>query len=318
MKVLIICSGNANKENEQEIKQPFIKDQVHFLKESGIEIDVFLVFGKGVSGYLRNLRALLKRIKEGNHDLIHAHYGLSGMLASFQKKRPLLITFHGSDINLRFNRIISNIAFLRSSAGIFVSERLYKRLIIKNNRKRHIIPCGVDLSYFKPIDKTLARKKLGLSLSQYTLLFSSGFDNKVKNYLLAKSAVSLTPEVVLVELKNRSRSEVNLLLNACDGLLMTSLTEGSPQIIKEALACNCPIISNDVGDVKSLLHGIDGCFITADDPIEINKRILQVLKNPVKVEGRRKIDENRLDVRQINDRIIQLYGSLIREHENIY
>lgn len=112
------------------------------------------------------------------------------------------------------------------------------------------------------------------------ILFSSSFEIKEKNYSLAKAAVENLglENLELIELKNYSRDEVSLLFNAVDVALMTSTSEGSPQFIKEALACNCPIVSTDVGDVKDMISGIKSCFITSFNPIDVSAKIKLALE----------------------------------------
>lgn len=259
MKVLIVCSFNSG-----EIS-PFIKDQVDNLRIQGLDVDYYLIRGKGIFGYLSNLLSYHKKIFHFKPDVIHAHFGLAGLFASFQFGIPLVITFHGSDINLKNNFILSKIAMLFADKSIFVSKSI---LTLSKNKNGIVIPCGVDISIFKPIEKLLARKKLNLVATDKLVLFSSSFSNPIKNYPLALDSVNSLQDVKLIELKGYSREMVALLMNACDVCVLTSFTEGSPQFIKEALACNTPVVSVDVGDVSLNYIGISGFFLakrTIDD-----------------------------------------------------
>ena len=280
MKVLIVASGNS------AVISPFVKEQGDSLKEIGLDIDYFLIKGKGITGYLKNYFNLIRLVKNNTYDIIHAHYGLSGLLATFQSHVPVVITFHGSDVNLnRTNFYLSFLASRLSNANIFVHESLSKKLSLFSD-KAEIIPCGVNLNLFKPIDKVASKDKLGLDHNYYYVLFSSSFNNKIKNAALAKLALSNFENIILLEMKGYSREEVHLLMNAVDILIVTSHSETGPLVVKEALACNCPIISTDVGDVKELANGTKNCYIVEYDAKQIEQRIRDILSSNKKSDGR--------------------------------
>lgn len=309
MKVLIICSGNPKIPGTTGILQPYVLEQARELEKSGVQTDFFQIKGKGIRGYLKNLPALIRKIRSGNYDILHAHYGLSGFLASLQFKRPLVITFHGSDINFFMNRVISNKAFLLATRGIFVSGKLKKKLFIPCEKKSIVLACGIDLETFQPMDKAFARNEMKLDLQKKYLLFSSAFDNPVKNFPLAEKAAGGIPGIEFIELKKKTRREVSLLLNACDALVLTSFREGSPQIIKEALACNCPVISVDVGDAREIIGTTEGCYICSRDPDDIREKIQLVLQRDQRIEGRERVSN--LGLESINIELISVYKSLI-------
>lgn len=300
--VLFVYSGNKK-------PRTFITEQKKSLLEEGIQVDDFRINGKGVLGYLKNLRPLYSKIRNGSYDLIHAHYGLSGLLSTFQRLLPTVITFHGSDVNQKNNLFFSFLASRLSSYNIIVNDNMAKMLLL--NEKYKVLPCGVDFDLFYPIKKEKARKELGLDLTKNFVLFSSGFDNPIKNFPLAKKAVKFLNEPVeILELKNKSRREVNLLFNACDLLLMTSFSEGSPQVIKEALASNTPIISTDVGDVKRMVKGVKNCFITSYEPKDIAHKIEIVLADRERPNSRELIKE--FDIQKIAKEIKNIYMKLIK------
>ena len=304
MRVLIVASGNSSKVS------PFVKEQADSLMKLDCTIDYFLIEGRGIFGYLKNyflLKRILKRSKR--YDLIHAHYGLSGLLASLQPSIPVVITFHGSDVNLNMrNYLLSLFASRLANANIFVHTNLSKSLKYYPNQA-NIIPCGVDLDLFRPISKTVARDKLGLDNKETYVLFSSSFDNKIKNASLAKLAVKRVENTILIELKNFSRREVSLLLNAVDLLLVTSYSETGPLIVKEALACNCPLISTDIGDVKTLIAETKNCFITKYDAEDIASKIDVILKSDRMSNGRDKVKHLGLDI--IGNRVLNIYRRML-------
>ena len=304
MNVLVVCSYNNHQIS------PFIAEPVELMIRSGISIRYFLIQGKGIRGYIKNRVLLKKEIMEYNPDIVHAHYGFSGLLANLQRKVPVITTFHGSDINLITNRPFSVLTSLLSKSSIFISQKLYRKLIIKG--RSAIIPSGVDLDLFFPVDKVEARKQLGLPIHEKLVLFAGSFDNRIKNYPLAKAATDSLNNVRLIEMKGYKRKEVALLMNACDVALLTSIHEGSPQFIKEALACNRPIVSTDVGDVRILMENVEGCFIAKPDSVDIAGKISQAMHFENAPNGRQRIIDLGLELNTIAAKIIDVYHSVLR------
>ena len=297
MKVLVLHSIT-----DYKVIRPYLNEQIKGLEKLGVTFSHLPIDQKGINGYLRILLKLRKILKSENYALIHAHYGLIGTLASMQRKVPVVITFHGSDINILKNRFLSLLGIFLSRKNIFVSNQLVVKKFIS---KSIIIPCGIDLDKFYPIPKNVARKALGYNNIDKLVLFTSHFDNPVKNYSLAKKGISLLKNVELIELKDYSREEVNLLMNACDCLLLTSKYEGSPQVIKEAMACNCPIVSTKVGDVPEIISSAKNCCIVDFDPGEIAKAVNDIINKNIRSNGRDFIKH--LDNNLIALRILDVY-----------
>ena len=175
--------------------------------------------------------------------------------------------------------------------------------MIKNSS---IISYGVDLNVMYPIDKNKAKEKTNLRLDRNYCLFSSSRYRIEKNFKLAENAIKLCNNTELIELTGtNTREEVNLHINSSDCVLLTSIREGSPQIIKEAMACNVPIVSTDVGDVKKLISDVDGCFISSFDPKDVAKNIYKVVTFNKKTEGRKKIKN--YDNQMIADKVYNIY-----------
>lgn len=317
LKVLFVCSGPSEGEGRDEsaylaTRQAFIFELSESLKKLGVNIDFFLVRKKGISGYLWHLDELRNAARGA--DLIHAFYGLSGCLAALQKRVPTVISYLGSDINVPKLNLLSSFACALANWRIFVSKKLYRKSLFSPKNNFSIIPFGVDLSCFRPINKSNARKFLDLDESRKYVLFSSSFGNPVKNYALAAQAISLVGDVELVEmLKGRTRAEVSALYSACDLFLMTSFNEGSPQVIKEAMACNCPIVSTDVGDVGEVIGGTEGCYITSFDPGDVARKIEMALSFKKGTKGRENI--RHLEINRISKRIIDVYEKIMDSKE---
>lgn len=305
MRILVIASFNKRS------FAPFIVEQAQALKALGVEVDFLGLQGKGVRGYLKNLPLLKKKIWEFRPNVVHAHYGLSGLLANLQRFVPVVTTYHGSDINEKKVLPFSKLAMRLSAWNIFVSKRTLE--IAKPKKKYSLLPCGIDLLDMQFIEKTEARRQMQLKQSRRYVLFAGAFDNGVKNAALAKECMHLLKDenAELLELKGYSRDQVTLLMCAVDALLMTSVSEGSPQVIKEALACGCPIVSVDVGDVKERITGIEGCYVAETrDPKEIADLLKKALAFDGKTCGRDKIIADGLDNKLVAERLMEIYESV--------
>ena len=307
MKVLFVSSGNS-----KAGISPTVKSQGESLKRKGVDLDYFLIVGKGIKGYLKNYFILKRKIMEFKPNVIHAHYGLSGLLANLQREIPVVATFHGSDVHYTSNKKYSILTKILSSYSIVVANYMIDMLRLNSEGKYSVIPCGVSLKENIKIDKLEARKKMGLKKDGKYILFSSSFNNKIKNAALAIESVNKVGKgVQVLELKNKNREQVTLLLNAVDMALMTSINEGSPQFIKEAMACNCPIVSTDVGDVREIIGNTKGCYICSYDPLDVADKIIKVLDFGKRTDGREKITH--LDEKIIAQKIVGIYNRVLND-----
>ncbi len=191
-------------------------------------------------------------------------------------------TFHGSDVNSGSVRWLSRWAMRLSDCNIFVSEQLLR----KAGKPKHaaVVPCSVDTAAFRPMDKTACRAQLGWEQDKTYILFSKEFSDRVKNYPLAKAAVETLSDtdsphsgIVLLELFGYTREQMPLLYNACDCALLTSFSEGSPQFVKEAVACGCPVVSTDVGDVREVVAGVPNVFLCSYDAADVAHCLRQAI-----------------------------------------
>ena len=287
---------------------PFVTEQVSALERAGVECRYFPVLSKGITGYVRHLPSLRKVIDEFRPDVVHAHYGLCGLLSNLQRKVPVVTTYHGSDINDPKVRRLSKIAIRLSRYNVFVSQ---KNLDLARPRKDYaLVPCGINLEDYPIIGKSRAREQMGFPLGKKYVLFAGAFDNTVKNAPLAKAAVGLLGDVELLELKGYSREQVAALMQAVDAFLLTSFSEGSPQVIKEALACGCPIVSVDVGDVKERVRGVDGCFVVNRDASAIAAVLKRVIALNTRTNGRKAIERDGLSSEQVANKLLTIYKKI--------
>jgi teichuronic acid biosynthesis glycosyltransferase TuaC len=309
MKVLIVCSGNFGK------IIPFIKEQAESIEKKGVEIDYYLIKGNGFLGYIFNYSNYRQKISQFNPDIIHAHYGLSGLLANFQRKIPVITTYHGSDINNLYPYMFSKITILLSSFNIIVSRIL--AIKAKVSKKYLILSCGVNIEDLSFMDRYKARQELKMETKRNYVLFSSSFSNKVKNYALAADAIELVKnrgiDVELLELKGYNRKQVGLLMNAVDCVLVTSFKESGPLVIKEAMAVNTCAVSLDVGDVKEVTNGTNGYFIATNKPEDVAKNIRMALKYGKRTNGRERIIALGLDSVTVAKGIIEIYKKVLRK-----
>ena len=298
---------------------PFILEQAEALRQRGCEVEFFGVTGKGIKGYLKAFPVLKKTIRSLVPDVVHAHYGLSGLLAGLQRKAPVVTTYHGSDINEKKVLPFSKVAMKLSKWNVFVSEKTM-RIVLglgapsnlpQKGRHCSLIPCGVDLSETQLTSREVARQRMGLAIDKKYVLFAGAFDNPVKNAELAQEAMKLIPEAELLELKGYTREQVTLLMCAADALLMTSYTEGSPQVVKEAMACGCPIVSVDVGDVRWVTENVTGCYIAERNPDAIAARLREAMAFGHRTNGRDRIRELGLTNDKVAEKLTTIYQSVI-------
>lgn len=306
MRILFVANHNTGSFS------PFVLEQANAVKQIGLEIDFYGVHGKGIKGYLSNLNSLKEKIREYKPDLIHAHYGLSGLLANLQRTVPVITTYHGSDIHSGgMNLFFSRMSIWLSEYNIYVSEQLQKLAGIRKNNQC-ILPCGIDTNAIFPIERAEARKMLGWDTDGKYVLFAGAFDNQVKNSSLAKTATALIPDTRLIELRGFSRERVNYVMNAANCLLMTSHREGSPQVVKEALACGTPIVSVEVGDVKEVISGLEGCYLTTYDAQDVAICIKQAFAFQGKTDGPHRVVERNLSNELVGKRLVEIYNDVLK------
>jgi teichuronic acid biosynthesis glycosyltransferase TuaC len=285
----------------------FVGEQIAALENIGVDITVVPVNSSGLSSYLRVGRTISSIAMRVDAHIVHAHYGLTGLAATRQHIAPTVITFHGSDLNSPRTRLLSQLAAKRASAGIYVSTKLAQ--YAPRNTDAYIVPCAVNPMFFDRIGRDQARAELGIGNGP-VVLFASSADIPVKNYGLAVRAINrIDRPIELLELKNRTRSDVRYLLAAADALLLTSFSEGSPQVVKEALAMGCPIVATDVGDVRDQIGQVEGCFVTKHDESEIAQRLVEVLRRQTRLPNALM---HHLHSDVVASQIVAIYQNVIR------
>lgn len=301
---------------------PFIKRQADALIKAGIDLEVFSFEGrKNPARYLEAWRQVRRKLRATPYDLVHAQFGQSAVLA-LPKRLPLVVTFRGSDLegyigsNNRRSilshilRLTSKLMARSADEVILVSERLAQHI---HARPYHVVPSGLDLDLFKPHDQRAAREALNLPLDKKLVLFAANPENPIKRFDLANAAVGMLKPRMNVELiatKNVPYPQMPLYMNACDVLILTSTHEGSPNVVKEALACNLPVVALDVGDIAQRLTSLEGCVVCADERIETIAAGLEVaLNHPAPFDGRSTVLP--LDEGLTAARVIDIYRCVV-------
>lgn len=308
MKILIVHSGNAVGGNSE--RYTFVREQGEHLRALGAEIEYFAVVGKGAMGYLRNYKRLKEIIKTYQPDLIHAHFGLCGALCVLQSQVPVVITCHNGETLTKYGNLISSLAVQRAKHTICVAQHIYDKLYLKP-RHYTIQPCGIEVS--EVVDKEIAKQKMGLPTDKYNILFGGSFTNLRKNVALANAALDILKrnDINLIEMKGFSREQVTLLYNACDILLLPTKSEGSPQVLKEAMAYNCPVVATDVADIAYLLDGVSNSYVTSFDPQDVADEISRVLECGQRTNGRERIEKLQLENSQVAKTIYSIFQQVL-------
>jgi glycosyltransferase involved in cell wall biosynthesis len=286
----------------------FVASQVTSLRKLGLVCDVlFLDVRKSKIELLKGIGRVRRALSSKQYDMIHAHFGYNGIPSSLQKEVPFVISYCGTDLNHPKHRPISRWVAKRADACIVKSESLHQLL----NHPAHIIPNGVDMDCFKPGNKNDARRRLNLHLDKkYILFVCTDLSRPEKRYELAKEAVAKAGCELLI-MNNCTPAEAPQYYNAADALILSSIYEGSPNVIKEALASNLPIASTDVGDVQTHIQNVHNCQTCDGTPAALADGLRSILTDGQPSDGRKKIKH--LSTDHIATQILQLYQQVLNK-----
>lgn len=299
----------------------FIKEQIEaYIERFPAEYEIAVI--DGTSSRLNYVKSIFKinyLLLRHKYDLIHIHFGLSGIFLLFNPflKTPTILTLHGSDIQSFKGReglmqYITRMVAARANKVIILNDRM-ARILRKMTNKLVRIPCGIDLRVFNEQRSNFS--------NSFFIGFPSSRNRPVKNYALFAQIIEILRkegrQIETVEFDGFTRAEVEQALSKIDCLVMTSLSEGSPQIIKEALACKVPIISTKVGDVELLLHNVANCSVInawAPEPFVEKIKLLMNLKPGARVSnGRERIKDLQLDQESVVNKLNKLYIDLLAD-----
>ena len=307
----------------------FIEQQLAGLRQIGLDAEVLFVdrMTRGISAYATLSRELRRRLKSYQPALVHSLYGgvMADLVTRTVQDRPTIVTFHGTD--LLGQPFASPMRILASGYGVFASRKAARRcngiVIVAEHLRRalpggvdnckvRVIPCGIDVDRFEPLSQAECCERLGWEAGKFHVLFQDSGD-PVKRPSLASAAVEslcrLGINAELHTLRKLPYDDVPIWLNAGDVLLLTSIHEGSPTIVKEALACNLPIVSVDVGDVRERIEGIKGCYIARPIPDDLAEKLKFVASSAERINGQAAVRD--LSLERVAVRLADFYGEVV-------
>jgi glycosyltransferase involved in cell wall biosynthesis len=237
--------------------------------------------------------------------LLHAHYVFSGLIARAQLARPIVLTHHGIEVMQGWQAPLCWLTSRLVDAVVVTSERMRDRLGLARAR---VIPSGVDLEMFFPRPQAEARRALSLAPEEKLVAFV-GEARPEKRLELAEKAVAFLPGTRLLHVCGQPQERVELFMNAADVLVLPSDNEGSPNVVKEALACNLPVVATDVGAVPELVDGVQNCFIAEQTPEDLAAKVRMVLDCGLRSDGREKVAP--LSLLNVSRRLLDVYEGVL-------
>jgi teichuronic acid biosynthesis glycosyltransferase TuaC len=293
----------------------FVMQQVEQIRALGHQVDVLHFPGyRSRLEYLKAAAEVSRRTHRERYDVLHAHYGVTGLVALFRSAIPLVVSLHGSDALVGWHEpLISRIVCKLADATIVASRKIADRI------PGEIIPCGVDLSVFEPKPKAEARRRLNLESRRKYILFPFNPARSIKRFDLASAAVAkLAQEGLDVELVTVSKipnGEMPWHYSASDTMILCSDSEGSPTAVKEALACNLPVVSTDVGDMREITRGVVGVEIAAQTPDSLARCLKRVLYPPTGFVFNGRAAMERYSQSKTAEAILRVYRRVIDHSE---
>lgn len=318
MKVLEVSRYKTNFKDHQ---LPFVTEQGEALQAAGCEVEFFLIKGN----YFGQLAALKKKIAEFKPDIIHAHYGLSAITAELQSEVPVVTTFHNGETHSWYVNMLTSLMSLRAKHVIYVAEHIHELLYFKH-KNFSILPCGVSLEDCVITPKGEARRLLGWSDDRKYIMFGGAITNLRKGYPLLKEALKILGrnDIEVVEMKGLSRADCVLRMCASDVFALPTKNEGSPQALKEAMACNCPIVATDVADIRYLLGNLSGHYLLENrgksfafwegnekSATELANLLERAIAFSARTNGRERIVELGYTNELVAQRIISIYENIL-------
>jgi glycosyltransferase involved in cell wall biosynthesis len=319
MRILYVIPGLA-----EGFSQIFSKRQAEALRYCGVSVDlVFIPIWSSFHVPYRGFHSIKQAIERTKPDIVHAQYGTqTGAMCAFGTRKKMIVTFRGSDLNpvryanpirMTLGYLLSQLAALRAARVICVSNELKERLWRAQDRVE-IIPSPIDLELFHPVPREKAREVLGWDLHEKVVLFNAGRCPIEKGLHIVQRAIKVVRKRIgNVRLEvvsgNVPPDRMPLFHNASDCLVLASAYEGSPNMVKEALACNLPIVTTKVGDVEIRLKGVTFSRIINRNPQEIGKAIADILSDGRRSNGSEKVTE--LSLEATTRRLIGIYTDVI-------
>lgn len=296
-------------------KTSFYRQQEEHLKNHGVDIDTLAVSGKEVVDggpeetrsyrhYMKTLLEFHKNYTHSDYDVVHANFGLTAPIALSQFSAPVVMTLWGTDLMGKYGTVTKICA--RQCDAVMVRSKEMEEMLPCT---AEIVPSGVDLDQFRPLPTSEARRQVGWSDEYYQVLFPYSPGYTRKNYPLAEKIVEkvnndLEKQVKLQTISDVEHEKVPVYMNASDVILLTSSREGSPNTIKEAMACNVPIVTTNVGDVELRLKDVTNSYVGNSEE-ELIAGLRRVLMSGERTNGREEVRE--VSWENITKKIIEIY-----------
>jgi len=309
MKVLVFT--NMYPTEEFPFYGSFVHDEANALRRAGHDVTVYFVNGRASKlNYLAMPFGFFRRLVAG-YDIVHVHHSYCGFIATMQRRVPVVWTFHEGEISsdaamIESDEPIKRVAYSKRFKRS-VAQRVNRLIVVAGHLKEPLgredaitLPSGLDFDRFVPMETDDAKRRLDLDPATRYILFPSSPDRVEKRYELARGAVDRLREggigdVDLLCLDRVPHADVPVYMNACELMLMTSAFEASPVTIREALSCNLPVLSTNVGDAKTILANVDGCCIVEPDIDDIAAELKAALGRPRRVAGRDSVEKYSLE-----------------------
>lgn len=304
----------------------FMRRQLDSLVRRGLRADVLFVRGyRSPLAYpLAALKLLRMSLGRRRYRLVHAHAGETALAAMFHLRAPLVVSYCGDDLlgtpdaggaippRSRLRRGVIRALSRRAAATITKSPEMQTALPTRAARRNEVVPNGVDDEAFRPLDRAAARARFGFSDDERVVLFAAPPSVERKRYPLARAAVEAAaarvPGIRLHVAEGTPPGDMPALMSACDCLILTSAVEGSPNVVKEALMCDLPVVSVVVGDTRELLDGIEDSHVCDATPEALADGLVAVLDPPRRSNGR--AASQHLTVDAIARRVERIYESV--------
>jgi glycosyltransferase involved in cell wall biosynthesis len=290
----------------------FYERQVESLERLGVDVETLPVPGdhhdgerkRSVADYLRLARSVRSQSLE-RYDLVHANYGLTAPAALAQRRLPVVVSLWGSDLKGTFGSVSRACARL-ADATIVMSEGMATAL----GTDVAVVPHGVELDRFRPMPQADALDQVGWDADARHVLFPYPRERAVKNYPVAERVVAAaddrldSPVELHVGEGEIPHDEMPTYMNAADALVLPSDREGSPNVVKEALACNLPVVATPVGDVPERLDGVEPSPVCSSEATLIDG-LTDVLRRGERSNGRDAVRDLGLDAMGRN--VLEVY-----------
>lgn len=310
MKILFVTNTYPSSENPGF--SPCIKEQKESLEKEGITVDLIYIRGRNsILKYFKGAWSVFTKTLGNNYDIVHAHYGFSGVSARFEFWAPLVVTLRGSDVYYELPWRITKIGLTFASKIIVMSDEM-KRIIRREDAI--VLPYGINLKLFKPIPMAEARRELNYSPKENLVFFPYDPQRKEKGVEILKKAVYKVEQDVargikIVSVYNKPYDLMPVYMNACDVMVLPSKSEGSPLAVLEAMACNLPIVSFKVGDVAKRIGNVENCYISERNVDDLAKKIGLALFAKRRTNGRSFVLN--LGSQKVAKKLITIYEQII-------